>query len=339
MGTNNYGGGSVVPYNMHSELYPMHENAYFDFFPPGYRFKPSDEELVVHYLRKKILNESLPPNRIEEVELYKRNPQDLAENYTSNGDNEWYFFTPRDRKYKNGQRPNRSAGDGYWKATGADRPVNHKGVKVGSRKVLVFYKGKPPNGDKTYWIMHEFTVANLPRRKKSPVENDMRLDDWVLCRLYKNSKSPGRARDSQVPDQETENEVPPLIQDREKEPKVEESNMLPQENFLAPFEQMYSSYNQANPTGLYYYDNSPFLHGCQSGLSDGSEPLYTQPWHNPTIHHMSGYHQNPMLPPELFSSADNITQEQLNDYHSGDFSNVLPFSDCPGASTRHFFAQ
>lgn len=98
-----------------------------------------------------------------------------SDSYTSHGDKEWYFFTPRDRKYKNGERPNRSAGDGYWKATGADRPVNHNGVQVGSRKALVFYKGKPPKGEKTDWIMHEFRVENLPRRKRPEVENDMRV--------------------------------------------------------------------------------------------------------------------------------------------------------------------
>ncbi|KAF2299758.1 hypothetical protein GH714_003170 [Hevea brasiliensis] len=83
-----------------------------------------DEELVVHYLKKKIMNEPLPPNRIKEVELYKYNPETLTANYKSNGEKEWYFFTPRDRKYPNGQRPNRAAGNGYWKATGADKTLD-----------------------------------------------------------------------------------------------------------------------------------------------------------------------------------------------------------------------
>ncbi|KAJ8543812.1 hypothetical protein K7X08_025430 [Anisodus acutangulus] len=98
------------------------------------------------------------------------------------GGKEWYFFTPRNRKYPNGDRPNRAAGTGYWKATGADKPIKHNNVKVGFRKALVFYEGKPPKGDKTNWIMHEFRV-NESRRLKTHA-TDMRLDDWVLCRIY-----------------------------------------------------------------------------------------------------------------------------------------------------------
>ncbi|XP_022728756.1 NAC domain-containing protein 67-like [Durio zibethinus] len=159
------------------------DDDYLDSFPPGYRFCPLDEELVLHYLKKKVMNESLPQNRIMEVNLYRHNPEKLAEQYKQYGEKEWYFFTPRDKKYRNGTRPNRAAGDGYWKATGADREVKFKGHIVGYRKALVFYRGKPPKGDKTNWIMHEYRVNGPPQCKR--VYNDMRLDDWVLCRIYK----------------------------------------------------------------------------------------------------------------------------------------------------------
>ncbi|XP_060216441.1 NAC domain-containing protein 72-like [Lycium barbarum] len=152
-------------------------------FPPGYRFCPHDEELIIHYLKKKVMNDPLPHDKIKEVNLYKHSPQELSENYSMLGEREWYFFTPRDRKYPNGDRPNRAAGTGYWKATGADKPIKHNNVKVGFRKALVFYEGKPPKGDKTNWIMHEFRV-NESRRLKTHA-SDMRLDDWVLCRIYK----------------------------------------------------------------------------------------------------------------------------------------------------------
>lgn len=81
----------------------------------------------------------------------------------SYGEQEWYFFSPRDRKYPNGARPNRAATSGYWKATGTDKPViasSEGNRKVGVKKALVFYGGKPPRGIKTNWIMHEYRLAD-----------------------------------------------------------------------------------------------------------------------------------------------------------------------------------
>lgn len=71
---------------------------------------------------------------------------------------EWYFFTPRERKYKKGSRPNRAAGSGYWKATGVDIPIKSNGETVGFKKSLVFYRGKPPNGGKSNWIVNEYRI-------------------------------------------------------------------------------------------------------------------------------------------------------------------------------------
>jgi len=77
------------------------------------------------------------------------------------GEQEWYFFSPRDRKYPNGVRPNRAATSGYWKATGTDKPIlTSDGHKVGVKKALVFYGGKPPKGVKTNWIMHEYRLVH-----------------------------------------------------------------------------------------------------------------------------------------------------------------------------------
>lgn len=87
-----------------------------------------------------------------------------TDKYREYGEKEWYFFTPRDRKYQNGGRPKRSAGNGYWKATGADKQIKVQGNIVGFRKALVFYYGKPPKGEKTNWIMHEYRVSNPPPR-------------------------------------------------------------------------------------------------------------------------------------------------------------------------------
>ncbi|KAI6673528.1 hypothetical protein NL676_001434 [Syzygium grande] len=163
--------------------------------PPGFRFHPTDEELILHYLRKKVTSTPLPVSIIAEVDLYKFDPWELP-GKAAFGETEWYFFSPRDRKYPNGARPNRSAASGYWKATGTDKIVmdSSTGENLGVKKALVFYKGKPPKGIKSRWIMHEYRLANspVPVYGDKPIqlkELSMRLDEWVLCRIYKRSSA------------------------------------------------------------------------------------------------------------------------------------------------------
>ncbi|KAK4744126.1 hypothetical protein SAY87_010438 [Trapa incisa] len=170
--------------------------------PPGFRFHPTDEELVVHYLKKKASSSPLPVSIIAEVDIYKFDPWELPAKATY-GEQEWYFFSPRDRKYPNGARPNRAATSGYWKATGTDKPILASGgtQKVGVKKALVFYGGKPPKGIKTNWIMHEYRLAENKNISKPPgcdlgnKKNSLRLDDWVLCRIYKKNNSSHRPVD------------------------------------------------------------------------------------------------------------------------------------------------
>ncbi|KAF8395958.1 hypothetical protein HHK36_017569 [Tetracentron sinense] len=180
--------------------------------PHGFRFHPTDEELVVYYLCRKATYQCLPVPIIAEIDLYKYDPWQLpgiwpppikpiqinlqiSPSFNVNyicaeptekalfGTKEWYFFTPRDRKYPNGLRPNRAAGSGYWKATGADKPIKPTGSlkNVGIKKALVFYSGKAPRGVKTNWIMHEYRLAEPNRHSR---KGSLRLDDWVLCRIY-----------------------------------------------------------------------------------------------------------------------------------------------------------
>ncbi|XP_020213038.1 NAC domain-containing protein 67 [Cajanus cajan] len=158
--------------------------------PPGFRFHPSDEELIVHYLRNKVTSSPLPASFIAEIDLYKYNPWELTSKALF-GEDEWYFFTPRDRKYPNGVRPNRAAASGYWKATGTDKPIfTSCGMKsIGVKKALVFYKGRPPKGSKTDWIMHEYRLHDSMISNKKQ-RGSMRLDEWVLCRVRQKTINP-----------------------------------------------------------------------------------------------------------------------------------------------------
>ncbi|MCL7049516.1 hypothetical protein MKW94_020560 [Papaver nudicaule] len=157
--------------------------------PPGFRFHPTDEEIISHYLSKKVLNIKFSATTIGEVDLNKCEPWDLP-NKAKMGEKEWYFFCQRDRKYPTGMRTNRATEAGYWKATGKDKEIyKGKGCLVGMKKTLVFYKGRAPKGEKTNWVMHEFRLDgkfshyNLPKTAK---------DEWVVCRVFhKNSSTTG----------------------------------------------------------------------------------------------------------------------------------------------------
>ncbi|CAL5351031.1 unnamed protein product [Camellia sinensis] len=126
---------------------------------PGFRFHPTDRKLIVHYLRNKATASSLPAAIIAEVDLYKCNPWELPRKALF-GEVERYFFTPRDKKYPNGVRPNRMAASGYWKATGTDKPIRSScGARIiGVKKALVFYRGRPPRGIKMDWNMQEYRL-------------------------------------------------------------------------------------------------------------------------------------------------------------------------------------
>ncbi|CAI9765724.1 unnamed protein product [Fraxinus pennsylvanica] len=159
--------------NKHMQTNPNFFSEYFESLPVGYRFMPTDDEHILHYLMKKANNEKLPRNKINVVKLYDFNPEELADDYRLSGENEWFFFTPRSKKYKNATRPNRAAGNGYWKASAADTVVTHNGVNVRSRKTGVCCDGKLPKckESKTSWIMHEYKVNNPPPVQRSSADN------------------------------------------------------------------------------------------------------------------------------------------------------------------------
>ncbi|OMP06341.1 No apical meristem (NAM) protein [Corchorus capsularis] len=152
-------------------------------WPPGFRFHPTDEELVLYYLKRKICNKKLKLDIIREIDVYKWDPEELPEqSVLRTGDRQWFFFSPRDRKYPNGGRSNRGTRHGYWKATGKDRTVTCNSRTVGVKKTLVFYRGRAPNGERTDWVMHEYTLDEEELNRCQNIK-----DYYALYKLYKKS--------------------------------------------------------------------------------------------------------------------------------------------------------
>ncbi|EOA35321.1 hypothetical protein CARUB_v10020504mg [Capsella rubella] len=148
--------------------------------PPGFRFHPTEEELLYYYLKKKVSYEPIDLDVIREVDLNKLEPWELKEKCRigSGPQNEWYFFSHKDKKYPTGTRTNRATAAGFWKATGRDKSIHlNSSKKIGLRKTLVFYTGRAPHGQKTEWIMHEYRLDDI--------ENEIQEDGWVVCRVFK----------------------------------------------------------------------------------------------------------------------------------------------------------
>ncbi|PON37656.1 NAC domain containing protein, partial [Parasponia andersonii] len=84
------------------------------------------------------------------------------------------FFTPRDRKYKKGNRPNGATRNGYWKAIGSNKVIMSNGSQIGRKKHLAFHTGKDPSGSKTDWNMHEFTFLSTTQMREPNGDDDTR---------------------------------------------------------------------------------------------------------------------------------------------------------------------
>ncbi|GER38694.1 NAC domain-containing protein [Striga asiatica] len=113
--------------------------------PPGFRFHPTDEELVGYYLKRKVNSLKIDLDVIIDIDLYRIEPWDIQ---------------------------------GFWKATGRDKAVLSKDKLIGMRKTLVFYQGRAPNGRKSDWIMHEY-------RLQTSENEHTQEEGWVVCRAFK----------------------------------------------------------------------------------------------------------------------------------------------------------
>ncbi|KAJ9181350.1 hypothetical protein P3X46_009488 [Hevea brasiliensis] len=94
---------------------------------PGFRFYPTEEELISFYLYNKLegkrndLNQAID-RVIPVLDIYDFNPWDLPQlsgELSRKDPEQWFFFIPRQKREAQGGRPNRLTTTGYWKSTGS----------------------------------------------------------------------------------------------------------------------------------------------------------------------------------------------------------------------------
>ncbi|XP_049404773.1 NAC domain-containing protein 104-like [Solanum stenotomum] len=144
--------------------------------PPGFSFDPTDEELVLYYLKSKIaanLSFNIPhlhfsssdPSQLNERALWSKN--------------QWYFFS----QVK--ENNNRATGRGYWKELNMNEPIilkncGEKEKIIGIKKYFVYYITTNIHEQvQTNWIMEEFHLKR---------ENE-KLLEWVVCRVHESKNN------------------------------------------------------------------------------------------------------------------------------------------------------
>ncbi|KAK9230192.1 hypothetical protein WN944_023159 [Citrus x changshan-huyou] len=151
--------------------------------PPGFKFLPTDEELVLHFLYPKASLLPCHPNIIPELNPQLHDPWQLNGRALCSG-NRWYFFSQIEDK--------RVTGNGYWKQLDFEEPViNSAGKKIGMKKYFVFCVGEAPLGVETNWIMQEYHLCNCGatanksyKRRRNRILVSEGCCKWVLCRVY-----------------------------------------------------------------------------------------------------------------------------------------------------------
>lgn len=163
----------------------------------GLGFRPTEEELVDFYLKHMLLGNDPRAHVIPVIDLCDVEPWDVPGNLNTPlsfffllsllplmfdsflgfkivmlakssstirfGDPDWFFFSPVDFKYSRSKRFNRTTKCGFWKPTGVDREVRtfETNTLIGTKKTLVFYKGRVSRGVKSIWVIHEYHAVTF----------------------------------------------------------------------------------------------------------------------------------------------------------------------------------
>ncbi|KAF9663523.1 hypothetical protein SADUNF_Sadunf17G0060200 [Salix dunnii] len=164
------------------------ENGRFKL-PVGYRFHPTDEELVVHYLKRKVLGLPLPASVIPEFDVLENNPSSLPGDLKEKR----YFFSQK-KLNELGTKWKRTAGassatSSYWKPIGKGKQIvaSDSNQTVGIRKTLAFKEPKHSIKTTNQWVMHEYCLVALAT---NPTTTQIEVGDWVAYSVFQRKRKP-----------------------------------------------------------------------------------------------------------------------------------------------------
>ncbi|KAG2591991.1 NAC domain-containing protein 41-like [Panicum virgatum] len=144
--------------------------------PPGFRFVPTDQEVIVYYLLRRIRGQPLPVGDIVEDDPLSAPPRFLLEKHGRKRDA--FFFAAGQAMNGRGSRQKRScAGGGTWQGQGRRKGAKggdgeRQRVRVGGeeiewRKYALNFHEDDVKGS-TGWVMHEYSITAPPSLAASP---------------------------------------------------------------------------------------------------------------------------------------------------------------------------
>ncbi|KAL9431725.1 hypothetical protein AB3S75_026844 [Citrus x aurantiifolia] len=222
--------------------------------PTGFRFNPTDEELIEFLFRKLSGQEmQLYGDFIVERGVYELDPQHLQWDYNvALSTNERFYFCLR----KNDSRE--VSGRGWWRATGRVKKVyaNYNNqTLVGFKRPLTFHRfsrdephdprTKRNKAIKTNWIMHEYGLESY-------------TTDWRLCKIkYKGKPSVQEELENIIrsaAEEQQQQQQQQLLQDSPIQlPNLDSNNCnYPEDSFFG----YYNYYNNHEPS---YYNYPGFI--------------------------------------------------------------------------------
>ena len=162
---------------------PSSSSRWIDNVCPGFHFTPRDDELIVHFLRRRSdglplpfgLDDIIPTLRLYGPEgdprlLFERLPDGARHTLVQNPE-EFFVFTHREH-CNGGDRPSRVAGPGTWSSNRERTIFDDKGGVLGSMVHLTFKLREEEGGGRkrskgftTNWVMHEYQLPDPSKNR------------------------------------------------------------------------------------------------------------------------------------------------------------------------------
>ncbi|KAJ0100251.1 hypothetical protein Patl1_20832 [Pistacia atlantica] len=136
--------------------------------PLCYRFHPTDEEIILHYLYNKTHGFPLSSSSaVIEFDLYDET--DAWEKFfEARTETTLYFFTKLRKKSEKSSRVERATGGGTWRTQGDEDLYNGGDRKhIGYKRSLTFIPKKTE--EKGKWVMKEYRPHGLDQKEKHDI--------------------------------------------------------------------------------------------------------------------------------------------------------------------------